>query len=305
MGGGFMQLLKYGLKDGCLAHIDTVSNGLSCGCTCPSCGGKLEAHQGEKNQHHFKHYNATDCEHGSESALHIMAKNIIANTKTVYIPDAPSNIYDQKTNGKCYKFENAYIEKSISPEIRCDVLLESGNVILNVEIKVTHEVDSSKKWKLYNHNLRTIEIDLSYMVNDFNESTVRNAIERGTKTQLIYSPKAKEIYAKWWLGEWKEIFHDRTGHPYVKKCRYAKSDEITYFMAGDVYRSKHSGRECHGCCGGFEFDENQKCFLCRGLYGNLNYEAIEQIIEVRRKNNIVQYAELIINGEKTKFGIKS
>ena len=30
---------------------------------------------------------------------------------------------------------------------------------------------------------------------------------------------AKEIYAKWWLGEWKEVFHDRTGNPYVKKCR--------------------------------------------------------------------------------------
>lgn len=299
-----MQLLKYGLKDGKLVHIDDVANGLSCGCVCPSCGGKLEAHQGQKIQSHFKHYSAADCEHGSESALHIMAKNIIADTKTVYVPNAPLNIYDLKPKGKCYKFDNAYIEKSVSPNIRCDVLLEISNIALNVEIKVTHEVDLPKRLKLYNENLRTIEIDLSEFVEDFNENQIRKIIESGSNTGLIYSPKAREIYAKWWLGEWKEVFHDRTGHPYVKKCRYSDGKKITYFVACDVYREDYTLSECHECYGGSEFNEDKGYILCRGLYGDLDYKSIEKIIEIKRKNDIVQYAELIVNGETKAYGNK-
>ena len=299
-----MQLLKYGLKEGSLVHIDAVSNGLSCGCTCPACGGRLTAHQGGKNQHHFKHYRTADCDHGAESALHIMAKNIIAETKIVYIPDAPCNIYDLFPSGKCYQFDEAYMEKSISSDIRCDVLLESGSLLVNVEIKVTHEVDMSKRLKLYNENLRTIEIDLSKIVDDFNEFRVRKIVESGKKTRLIYSPKSREIYAKWWLGEWKEISRDKAGNCYVKKCRYAKPNQITYFISADAYRSDYSSSECHECYGGKEFDTYRERFLCRALYGNLNYSAIDKIIEIKRENDIVHYAELVIDGETLIFGTK-
>lgn len=302
-----MQLLKYGLKDGKLVHINDVANGLSCGCVCPSCGGKLEAHQGGNNQYHFKHYSAADCEHGSESALHIMAKNIIADTKTVYVPNAPLNIYDLKPKGKCYKFDNAYIEKAISPNIRCDVLLESGNITLNVEIKVTHEVDPSKKLRLYNENLRTIEIDLSGLIENFDATRIRTVIETGINTELIYSPKAKEIYAKWWLGEWKEIFKDRVGQPYVKKCRYSDGKKITYFTSmGQAYREDHTDAECFYCNKGnfIPYDNYENGLLCCELYGDINFKLIDEIIEIKRKNDIVQYAALIVNGELKTYGKK-
>ena len=290
-----MQLLKYGLKDGKLVHIDSVLNGLSCNCICPSCGGILEAHQGQKNQHHFKHYSIADCEHGSESALHIMAKNIIAKTKIVYIPRAPRNIYDLSPLGKCYRFENSYIEKAVSQGIRCDVLLQTGDTILNVEIKVTHEVDASKKLKFFNENLRTIEIDLSGIVDNFNELTVRKIIESGTHTELIYSPKARETYAKWLLGEWKEVFRDRGRHSYIRTCRYAKSNQITYICHnGEPYRNNYTSYECHECWSAREFDEDKGCVLCRELYGKLDYKTIDRIIDIKRKNNIVQYDQLVI-----------
>lgn len=301
-----MQLLKYGFKDGKLVHVDTVSRGLSCGCVCPSCGGVLEAHKGDQRQNHFKHYSVTDCEHGSESALHIMAKNIIATTKIVYIPRAPRNIYDLSPLGKCYKFDNAYIEKAFSPEIRCDVLLQTEDVVLNVEIKVTHEVDVSKKLKLFNENLRTIEIDLSDMTDDFSEGEIRKIIESGTHTKLIFSPKSKEIYAKWLLGEWKEVFRDRGRNSYVRNCRYATGNKVTYIChGGSPYRSDYISNECHECWGSNEFDEDRGCILCRGLYGNLDYASINKIVNIKRKNNIVQYAELIVNGEKITYGKKS
>lgn len=303
-----MQLLKYGLKDDKLVHIDTVSNGLSCGCICPSCGGRLEAHQGEKNQPHFKHYSAVDCEHGSESALHLMAKRIIAKTKSVYVPNAPRDIYDWVPKGKKYTFDNVYIEKAISSVVRCDVLLEIGDVILNVEIKVTHEVDVSKKFKLFNENLRTIEIDLSDIVDEFNEGKVRKIIEMGTHTELIYSPKAKEIYAKWLLGEWKEIFRDRVGQPYVKKCRYSDGKKITYFASrGQQYREDYTDAACFYCNRGnfIPKDEEATHMLCCGLFDDLDFKTIDKIVDVKRKNDIVQYAELVVNGERVTYGTKS
>lgn len=302
-----MQLLKYGLKDGKLVHINDVANGLSCGCVCPSCGGILEAHQGQIKQHHFKHYSASDCEHGTESALHIMAKNIIAQTKTVYVPSSPQDIYDRWSLGRCYKFENAYIEKNISTDIRCDILLESEDSFLNVEIKVTHEVDISKKIKLYNENIKTIEIDLGVLLRhgeDFDESIVRSIIESGALTLLVFSPDSKEIYAKWWLGEWKKIFRDRWMIPYVKKCRYANPKEITYFSSKYGYRGDCSHSECHNCYGSNEFDSLKREFLCVALYGDLDYTAIDKIVDIKRKNNIVEYAELIVNGKTKTYGNK-
>lgn len=293
-----MKILKYGLKDGELVHINSVSNGLTCNCNCPSCGGPLVANKGNKKQHHFKHYKVADCNHGAESALHLMAKNIVANTKIVYIPNAPHNIYDWNPAGKCYKFDSAYIEEKVSPDLRCDVLLEHGSIRLNVEIKVTHEVDTIKKIKVFNENLRTIEIDLSGIDTDYTEEKIRTIIESGKHTKLLYSPKAKAIYAKWLLGEWRKVFRDRTGHCYIKNSRCAKQGEATYFNAYDAYNT-HCSCECHECYGIEEC--NYEYFLCRGQYGNCNFEEIDKIIAITRENDIVKYAELIVNGKTLIF----
>ena len=75
-------------------------------------------------------------------------------------------------------------------------------------------------------------------------------------------------------------------------------------MAGDVYREDYTSAECHECYGASEFNEDKGYFLCRGLYGNLDYKIIEKIIEIKRKNDIVQYAELIVNGETKTYGKK-
>ena len=216
-----MEKLRYGLCGDKLVHIDDVEKGLACNCICPHCKTQLVAKKGNHNVKHFAHYELADCNHGTETALHLMAKNIISQTRKIFVPYIPKSEYDLSNRGKIMLFENAILEKQLSDNIRGDIVLYCGHSFLNVEIKVTHEVDPLKKLRLYNENLRTIEIDLSDLIENFDATKIRRVIETGTNTELIYSPKAKEIYAKWWLGEWKEIFHDRTGHPYVKKCRYS------------------------------------------------------------------------------------
>lgn len=307
--GVIMQTLKYGLKDGQLVHIKDVENGLSCGCVCPSCGGVLEACQGKHNQYHFKHYSIADCNHGSETALHIMAKSIVAESKLVYLPNIPIEInnsysrgrYGQSFNGSMCSYSESYIEKDIPPDLRCDVLLEKLDYIearrnlfqqyeperLNVEIKVTHKVDIEKKLKIYNANLETIEIDLSDCVDDFDENKIRNIIISGNKTELIYSPTCRNFYAEKLLGNYDKISYDRSGRTYFKKCMCINANERIYsspYIGGNICSYKKGLRE--------------RNFLCMGLYGDLDCNTVDKIIKVERKNDIVQYAELIVNGEK-------
>lgn len=45
--------------EGRMVHVDSVSRGLQCGCTCPNCHEPLLARHGEKNEHGFAHHSDT------------------------------------------------------------------------------------------------------------------------------------------------------------------------------------------------------------------------------------------------------
>ncbi len=73
-------------ENGHLVHVDDVPNGGACGCTCPKCGSKLIAkNKGQHNQHHFAHVMENDCIKPEESALHLMAKEILSEYKKNHV----------------------------------------------------------------------------------------------------------------------------------------------------------------------------------------------------------------------------
>ena len=108
-----MEELKYGLQGDRLVHIDEVEKGLACNCLCPHCKSQLIAKKGEHRVKHFAHYKLADCDHGTETALHLMAKDIIEKTRTVFVPFVPKTEYDLSTNGRVMTFERAVIEKQL------------------------------------------------------------------------------------------------------------------------------------------------------------------------------------------------
>ena len=282
-----MAELRFGICNGELISIEDVDAGLKCNSVCPGCGGRLIARKGKSRNHHFAHYNAEDCQHGAESALHILAKDIIAETKEVCVPITPKNIYVTQTKKCLCRFENAYIEQQLSPNIRSDVLLETNGRRLNVEIKATHAVDDSKKYHLFNEEVATIEIDLSGIIDNYSKEIVQEHIRRGYTTDLIFSPKAKDIYAKWWLGEWKEVHRDRGGSEYVKGCHGLYD---VYFCAIDARRD-HGYDECHECYGFQEYNGGSR-FLCRGKLGNLDFKKIERIIDIKKEAGTLKYQHI-------------
>ena len=153
-----MENLRFGLQGDKLVHIDDAEKGLACNCVCPHCKTLLVAKKGSYNVKHFAHYNLADCNHGTETALHLMAKNIIFQTRKVFVPYIPKSVYDFSNNGKIMLFEKAILEKQLSNNIRGDIVLCSGSSFLNVEIKVTHKIDTSKIIELFNTGYYRYEI---------------------------------------------------------------------------------------------------------------------------------------------------
>ena len=83
--------LHYGLKNGKIVNIEEITvaeRGLKCDCTCPGCGMKLQAKIGSgKKQRHFSHNNANcNIAVAQQTALHILAKEIIKEEKNIKLP---------------------------------------------------------------------------------------------------------------------------------------------------------------------------------------------------------------------------
>lgn len=153
--------LTYALnQEGELVHVDSVPNGNECGCFCPHCKSKLCAKNGgdsKKMVHHFAHQSGTDCVGAVESALHKMAKDILLESKSVFLPDQPNG---QK--GELLRFDRIEVEfYDKETGLRPDCVGYYGDKYLWVEFKRTHAVDTDKKAKIIAAHIDCIEIDLN------------------------------------------------------------------------------------------------------------------------------------------------
>ena len=281
-----MEELKYGLLDGNLVHIDDVEKGLACDCLCPHCKGRLIAKKGEKRAKHFAHYKVADCNHGTETALHLMAKNIIGQTRKVFVPFIPKTACDYSKGGKVLTFEKAVVEKQLSDTVRGDVVLYNGESFLNIEVNVTHKVDPNKVIELFNLGIPTIEIDFSDIKSDFTSEAISQRIISGEHTRLINSPKNKEIFAIRILGEFKQVHEGR----WVDDCPL--SGEKAYFV--DI--NHRGGRyECHDCghFGGFTSGGCKDCLLCFGAF-SVDFGEIDKILHLEKEENRIRSVKLLM-----------
>lgn len=142
---------------GHLVHVDDVPNGEACGCTCPECRSKLIAkNKGQHNQHHFAHVGGSDCVGAVESALHLMAKEILSEGKKIMLPRYPLQV------GGVRLFQSIEVEsydKELS--LRPDCVGDTAGQKLWVEFKRSHEVDTDKAAKIKSAKIECVEIDIN------------------------------------------------------------------------------------------------------------------------------------------------
>lgn len=181
--------LQYGLKENKILHISQISSenrGEKCGCICPLCKQKLQARLGTgKRAPHYAHsVKECDIDYASETALHMLAKEILAEHRYIKLPSHEITTYEEDIfidyslgfEGRdeqsepylCLKetnftFDHAQLEKRME-NIIPDVLIwregfEDRKLI--IEIAVTHFIDKEKEEKIKQMKAPCIEIDLS------------------------------------------------------------------------------------------------------------------------------------------------
>jgi len=192
--------VPFGIKDGKLYEPSQVQRGKACNCICPSCNKPLIAKQGGDRKDHFSHAMNNSCQTGRETAIHLAAKQIILETKAVYLP--PLQIEGNSKKYGVVTFDEIILEKAIPslteqmiiiPDITATLKRENDAKNLYIEIAVTHFSEEKKINALKNNKFSSIEIDLSSLYNEdhVDFEAIKNIIKNGEHTTWIYNQRDK------------------------------------------------------------------------------------------------------------------
>ena len=159
-----------------------VATGLACGCICPCCGAAVmaKALDSRDRRPHFSHHGRAGCSGGVESALHRMAKQVIADRRELRLPawegspETPNpptrvNQMGETVIGVAVELPARVVElaavsveaRGVAADYRPDVLVRDSEGELLVEIRVSHRVDPLKQRRVQADGRRMLEIDLS------------------------------------------------------------------------------------------------------------------------------------------------
>lgn len=195
-------------KDNEPVHINQVQRGKGCNLVCPACRDPLIAVKGNERQHHFRHETESECARNPESAIHIVAKKLIAERKQIMLPKFEFSLSAKDSKGKEHRTEIVTVlsEKIVSLDavqvekelygMIVDILAEKDNVPLIIEIFYSHKVDDNKRKKIIDSRISAIEIDLSGLTYDDLkdlDSFWRN-INDPKRSKWLYNVKVQDKY---------------------------------------------------------------------------------------------------------------
>ena len=116
------------------------------------------ARKWEKNMHHFAHLNERECFWAYESMIHKLAKQIILEEKSIYLPSYNKNgitISSEKKN-----FENILLENQQKNKLRPDALWKSGAEEIYIEFCYKHKINNQKRDIIISERIACIEVYL-------------------------------------------------------------------------------------------------------------------------------------------------
>ena len=162
--------VPFGFKDGRLHAPNNTARGLACECFCPGCRSQLIANQGKRKRPYFSHYDSVECSGGYETAIHLMAKQIIEDRKKLSLPEFQLTLEKTLPTGEVLQeevqvskatiFFNQVKQEHLVEGLRPDALgITNDGIEVCIEIFVTHAVSDDKRKRFAHRNM--IEIDLS------------------------------------------------------------------------------------------------------------------------------------------------
>lgn len=161
----------FGLNaDGSLIHVDDVPSGIG-DLLCPDCASSLVAKKGKVRRPHFAHHSTAECTSAGETALHRLAKDIVAGGGLFYLPAATVSglkgiEYVRPATDLVFDDVEVEVwENGFRPDlIGIKRVTKDGRVLqrrLIIEIMVTHAVDDRKLQELKRRGESVLQIDLS------------------------------------------------------------------------------------------------------------------------------------------------
>lgn len=166
-------------REGKLVSISDVPSGLECGCTCVACGEALVAKKGDIKQHHFAHVSGVECDGYLEALLHIWAREILDENKSLMFPEYKDK-YGDSLAGLLLpsQTESLKAHKVEFKEIRCPksdnkVHIDQPDVIgvlkdgteFWIEFWVTHKSTPEKIQYLKDNGINCLEIEIPETIN--------------------------------------------------------------------------------------------------------------------------------------------
>lgn len=157
-----------------------VANGRACECICAACSVRLRARQGAIRVWHFAHDEETNCQHAAEAAIHRMAKQMIAERGSVFVPQRQLSrtihgkkrvwnetiTVDVQSAGlqilaDCTQEKTIGDSTSEGDSRRPDVLASLEGHPLAIEIRNTHGVEFDKQDWLERLGYSVLEINVA------------------------------------------------------------------------------------------------------------------------------------------------
>lgn len=238
-----------------LRKVSDVENGIRCNCICSECGGALEACQGEYRQYFRHHSNDRKCTGSWESQLHLLAKYIIEQNKSIALPNWGGKYLVFPARKQ--EFTDVQVEISqdeLKPDCLCAYVDEKGvKKTLWVEILNTHAVDPDKTRKIKERGVSCVEIDVSGLFPDkeIDEEKLKDFLLNSTENRHWINNSEGEKLEKSYIEEAKSIAHQRSLLKFIDKTAKDES-QISHFCTILFYYFMS----------GYELDRDSRVFLC-------------------------------------------
>jgi hypothetical protein len=210
------------MRDGKLLFIADAPRGLACGCVCASCRKALVAKKGSKRRHHFAHVEVTNCRGAAESALHLLAKDLLAELDLFLVPQYVF-IKTRKTKSGALVQHEALVAKGGKVRINSvrveqnesdfvpDIIIEFGSKSLIVEVAVTHKVARAKLRRIRRRNLPAIEIRLDPRDSFLSRESLKAKLQRDLASKVwLFHPAQREAERAFFSKLRTVLANDRT-----------------------------------------------------------------------------------------------